>query len=82
MRVTVSASNNFADNEDNKEFVKFLSNYQTSSALTSEALAFMQETGTEDYTEVAKWFLREHDELLDAWLEPEDAETMRSFLGN
>ena len=40
----------------------------------------MQETGTEDYIEVAKWFLKEHDELLDAWLGSEDAESMRSFL--
>ncbi|NLP17928.1 MAG: ABC transporter substrate-binding protein [Firmicutes bacterium] len=80
MRVTISASNNFADNEDNEEFIEFLRKYKTSSALTSEALAFMQETGTEDYIEVAKWFLKEHDELLDAWLGSEDAESMRSFL--
>lgn len=80
VRVTVGVSNKLADDENNEGLVDFLSNYQTSSALTSEGLAFMQETGTEDYVEAAKWFLREHDELLGAWLEPEDAETMRDFL--
>ena len=81
MRVTVCASNNFADQEENKDFIEFLSRYRTSSALTSEALAYMQETGTDDYVEVARWFLAKHDELLDAWLNPEDAETLRSLLG-
>lgn len=80
VRVTVGVSNQLADDENNEGLVDFLSNYQTSSALTSEGLAFMQETGTEDYVEAAKWFLGEHDELLDAWLEPEDAGTMRDFL--
>jgi glycine betaine/proline transport system substrate-binding protein len=79
--VTVGVSNKFADDENNADFVEFLRNYTTSSALTSEGLAFMQETGTEDYEEAAKWFLAEHDELLDTWLSPDDAKTMKSFLG-
>ena len=79
VRVTVCASNNFADNEAHKDFIDFLSNYGTSSELTSEGLAYMQETGA-DYIETAKWFLREHEELLDAWLKPEDAEAMKAFL--
>ncbi|MEW8973898.1 MAG: glycine betaine ABC transporter substrate-binding protein [Tissierellaceae bacterium] len=79
VKVTVGTSNNFAEN--NPEVVGFLSNYKTSSALTSKALAHMQDSG-EDYIQTAKWFLREHDELLDEWLEPEQAETMRNFLNN
>lgn len=77
VKVTVGTSNNFAEN--NPEVVEFLSNYKTSSALTSEALAYMQSSG-EDYIETAKWFLREHDELIDEWLNPEQAQNMRDFL--
>lgn len=77
VRVTVAASNNFA--EANPEIVEFLSNYKTSSALTSEALAYMQDTKA-DYIETAKWFLKENDELLDEWLEPEEAQIMRDYL--
>lgn len=79
MNVTVAASNDFYNNEDNAEVIEFLSRYKTSSALTSEGLAYMQETG-EDYVATAKWFLKEHDELLDEWLNAEDAQTMREAL--
>jgi len=77
--VTVGVSNEFGDAEENKEFIDFLSNYETSSALTSEGLGYMQESGS-DYKETAKWFLNEHPELLDAWLTPEDAEAMKTAL--
>lgn len=80
VRVTVGVSNNFAANEDNREFIEFLGNYKTSSELTSEGLAYMQETEA-NYIETARWFLREHDELLDEWLNPENAELMKKFLG-
>ena len=79
VKVTIGISNQFADNEDNKEFVDFLSKYETSSALTSEGLGYMNETDA-DYDETAKWFLKEHPELVDAWLTPEDAETMKTIL--
>ncbi|RBP61385.1 glycine betaine/proline transport system permease protein/glycine betaine/proline transport system substrate-binding protein [Alkalibaculum bacchi] len=79
VKVTVGVSNEFYDN--NPEMVEFLSNYQTSSALTSEALAYMQETGA-NYKETAKWFLQEHDELIDKWLNEEDATTLRSSLND
>lgn len=75
--VTVATSNEFAEN--NPEFVEFLKNYETSSALTSEALAHMQDTGA-DYTETAKWFLMENDELLDEWLSEENAQAVRDAL--
>lgn len=81
VRVTVTVSNDFAAEESNEEFIAFLSNYKTSSALTSEGLAYMQETGA-DFIETAKWFLGEHPELLDEWLNPEDAEAMKGFLNN
>lgn len=77
VNVTIGVSNNFKE-EDNEEAITFLSNYKTSSALTSEALAYMQETGS-DYVETAKWFLTEHSDLLNEWLEPGDAQTMKEF---
>ena len=78
VNVTIAVSNNFAD-KGNEEFIAFLSKYKTSSALTSEGLAYMQETGS-NYADTAKWFLSEHSELLDEWLKAEDAQTMKDFL--
>lgn len=78
VKVTVVASNAFA--EAQPEYVAFLEKYHTSSALTNEALAHIQETGA-SYTETAEWFLRKHTELLDAWLTVEQAAAMRSNLG-
>ena len=77
VNVTVGVSNDF--HENNPEMVEFLSKYKTSSSLTSEALAHMQDSG-ENYTETAKWFLTEHDELLDEWLNADDANTIRESL--
>lgn len=79
MNVTIAVSNEFYENEDNKDMIDFLSNYRTSSALTSEALAYMQEHDA-GYKEAARWFLQEHDQLLDEWLNEEDAQTMRDAL--
>lgn len=77
VRVTIGTSNEFASN--NPEFVEFLEKYETSSELTSEALAYMQNTQA-DYKETAKWFLNEHDELLDEWLSQEDASKIREIV--
>jgi len=77
VRVTVCVSNDFF--ESNPEFCAFLENYKTSSALTSEALAYMQETGA-DYAEAAKWFLGEHDELVTQWLTEDQAALLRAAL--
>jgi glycine betaine/proline transport system permease protein/glycine betaine/proline transport system substrate-binding protein len=80
VRVTIAVNNDFAE-EGNEEAIEFLSKYSTSSALTSEGLAYMQETGA-DYIDTAKWFLTEHSELLDEWLNPEDAQAMKDSLNN
>lgn len=77
VEVTVGVSNDFY--EKDADMVDFLTNYRTSSGLTSEALAYMQDTGA-DYKETAKWFLTEHDELIDQWLTEEDASTLRATL--
>lgn len=78
INVTIGVSNQFYESEP--EFCKFLEKYHTSSALTSEALAYMQETGA-NYTETAKWFLTEHSEFINQWLPEEEAENVRSALG-
>lgn len=76
---TIVASNDFVANEENKEVIDFLSNYATSGALTSEALAHIEDTG-DNYADTAMWFLQEHPELLEAWLSQEDADTMKEIL--
>lgn len=77
VNVTVGVSNNYY--EKDPAMVEFLTKYRTSSALTSEALAYMQDTGS-DYNETAIWFLQEHDDLIDEWLNEDDAETLRNYL--
>lgn len=79
VNVTVTTSNKFYDNESNKEFIDFLSKYHTSSSMTSEGLAYMQDTGA-DYKETAKWFLKQNDQLLDQWLSKEKADMVRDYL--
>lgn len=77
VKVNVGVSNKFA--EENDKVVGFLSKYKTSSALTSEALAYMQETDA-SYDEAAKWFLNEHHDLIDEWLEAEDAAALKELV--
>ena len=76
-KVTICASNPFA--EKAPEYCDFLSKYQTSSALTSAALAHMQKSNT-TYLETAKWFLRENDDLLTQWLPESKAQAVRKAL--
>lgn len=80
MNVTIAVSNEFYDNEDNKDLIDFLSNYQTSSDLTSEGLAMVEENN-DDFAKGAEEFLKAHPELLDQWLNEDDAKTMKDALG-
>lgn len=77
VRVTICSSNDFYEN--NPEFVEFLSHYQSSSALTSEALAYIEETGA-DYKTAAKWFLKEYRDMVETWLTAEQAEALYAAL--
>lgn len=52
------------------EVMEFLKNYQTSTALTNSALAYMQENNVSSQ-EAAKWFLKNNKELWLKWV-PED----------
>ena len=66
--------------QKNQEFCEFLSKYKTSSALTSESLLYLQDNDLDDYTVAAKWFLKEHDELLSQWLSADKADLVRKAL--
>lgn len=76
-RVTIAARPGF--DTDFPEFAAFLSKYRTSSALTSEVLTYMQDTGA-DYKAAALWFLKTNDELLDLWLSADKADAVRKAL--
>lgn len=58
------------------EVVEFLRNYQTSSALTSEALAYMQQNNV-DPKEAAQWFIQEYEELWSKWIPQEIVEKVK-----
>ena len=68
VRVTVCASNEFTDMYP--EVADFLRNYQTSSEITSEALAYMMDNEAE-HIDTAKWFLETHEDIWKDWV-PED----------
>jgi glycine betaine/proline transport system substrate-binding protein len=55
------------------EIVEFLKNYKTSTALTNEALAYMEENNVEP-TVAAQWFLKKNKDLWTAWV-PKDVVT-------
>lgn len=61
------------------EYCEFLSHYSTSSALTAEALSYMQDYDA-SYVETAKWFLTQHDDLVTQWLPADKAELVRTAL--
>ena len=77
MNITIAVSNEFY--EKAPEYCEFLSKYRTSSALTAEALAYIEDHNA-SMKEAAEWFLKEHDELIAQWLPEDKAELVRSKL--
>ena len=77
VQVMICASNDFY--ASNPDYCAFLSKYQTSSPLTNEALAHIQDTG-DSYPQTARWFLGQHPELVDEWLTADQAEMLRAAL--
>ena len=65
--------------EDSPELIQFLSNYTTSSQITSDALAYMQ-TNDVETKEAAQWFLKEYQELWTSWVPVEVAEKVKAAL--
>ncbi|MDD3840796.1 MAG: ABC transporter substrate-binding protein [Clostridia bacterium] len=66
--VTVAVNKEMVDKAP--EVVEFLKNYETSTKLTSEMLAYMQDNDAEA-DEAAEWFLKEHEDIWTNWV-PED----------
>jgi glycine betaine/proline transport system substrate-binding protein len=59
------------------EIVEFLKSYKTSSALTSEALAYMQNNEGATTEDAAKWFLQNHEEIWTKWVSKDIAEKVK-----
>ncbi|MEG2383830.1 MAG: ABC transporter substrate-binding protein, partial [Oscillospiraceae bacterium] len=79
VRVTTGVSNEFY--KDNPEFCEFLSKYRSSSKTISKALAYMEDQNA-DYEQTARWFLQENPQLIDEWLSPENAKTLKAALND
>jgi len=77
VRVTIAARSDF--DEDYPDAATFLKNYKTDSALNSEMLLHMQDTG-DDAIETSIWFLKQHLELLDTWLTGAQAQRVKTAL--
>jgi glycine betaine/proline transport system substrate-binding protein len=74
---TVNAHKDFPDKAP--DVTEFLSNYQTNSALISEALAQMENNGL-TIDEAAAWFLQEHEDIWTAWVPQDIADKVKSAL--
>ncbi len=75
--VTIGVSNDFYAAAP--EYSEFLSKYRTSSAMTAEALTYILDNDA-SYEDAAKWFLTQHDDLLDAWMPADKAQLVRDAL--
>lgn len=62
------------------EVIEFLKNYKTSTKVTSELLAYMQEHGA-DIELTTEWFFREYEELWIDWVPAEVAAQVQKELG-
>lgn len=76
-RVTIGVHRDMPDKAP--EVVEFLKNYHTSSQLTSDALAYMQDNDT-DTKEAARWFLKENEDLWVPWVPEEVAQKVKTAL--
>lgn len=65
--------------EQAPEVVEFLSNYETSSALTEEALLYMIEEDV-DHIEAGLWWLKENEDLWTEWVPEDVAEKVKDSL--
>lgn len=68
VKVTVAANKQLLDTAP--DVVEFLQNYKTSTKLTSQMLAYMQDNDAEA-EEVANWFLSEYEDIWTQWV-PDD----------
>lgn len=72
-------SNNKFKDKVSPEVYSFFENYRTSSAGVSAALAYLDEKKV-TYEELAVWFLKNNDSLIDDWLPANNAAKLRKYL--
>jgi len=77
MPVTVAVYKDLV--EEAPELVEFLSHYKTSSQITSDALAYMQDNDAET-KEAAMWFFEHYEELWTSWVPADIAENVKAAL--
>lgn len=77
--VTLTIAVNISVDDDYPEIVEFLSNYESSTELTNEALAYMIENDV-DAEEAAINFLKKHKDIWTEWLPEEIAEKVTEKL--
>ncbi|MEC5423750.1 ABC transporter substrate-binding protein [Virgibacillus sp. C22-A2] len=65
--------------EQAPELVEFLRNYETSSALTEEALSYMDDNDA-SAEEAAVWWMNEHEDIWTGWVSDEVAEKIKGTL--
>ncbi|VEF48081.1 glycine betaine ABC transporter substrate-binding protein [Bacillus freudenreichii] len=65
--------------EQAPEAVEFLENYETSSALTEEALQYMEDEGT-SAEEAALWWMKEHEDIWSKWIPEDKAQKVKEAL--
>ena len=65
--------------EQAPEAVDFLKNYQTSSALTEDALQFMEDEGA-SAEDAAIWWMKEHKEIWTEWVSEDTAKKVKDAL--
>lgn len=78
--VLITSSTKFKD-KVSPEVYSFFQNYRTSSAGVSSALAYMDESKVA-YDELAVWFLKNNDSLIDDWLPADNAARLRKYLSS
>jgi len=61
------------------EIYEFLKNFSTGMQLISNALAYLDETGS-THEGVAVWFLKTHNNLIDEWLPAENSRRLREYI--
>ena len=65
--------------ENAPEVAEFLQKYKTSSQMTSNALAYMQENDTDTYA-AAQWFLQNNEDVWTQWVPEEVAQKVKNSL--
>jgi glycine betaine/proline transport system substrate-binding protein len=77
--VEVSVAMNKAFQEQAPTITAFLEKYETTNALVSQALAYMQDENA-TAAEAAEWFLRNNEELWTEWVPAEVADEVKAAL--